>query len=157
MQGDQPISEEGQAHLEQQMDQNKQKVDVVKRFVKDISNFLEKVEALEAENRADLMTMFNTKLGEYNKKADSLEKVLSEMSIQKVIEESFQTNSNRELEQEILSEEGNQKSVNSYLIKKIHTLEDRINAKFAEEQKLIREVIKGTEQDKGSLEILLKE
>lgn len=63
--GQNPISEEGQAQLEQQMDQNKQKVDVVKRFVKDINTFVEKVEALEAENRADLMTMFNSKLGEY--------------------------------------------------------------------------------------------
>ena len=41
------------------MDENNQKVDVVKRFVKDINVFMEKVEAIEAENRADLMTMFN--------------------------------------------------------------------------------------------------
>ena len=54
------------------MDENKQKVDIVKRFVKDINNFLEKVEALEAENRADLMTMFNMKILEYNQKADTL-------------------------------------------------------------------------------------
>lgn len=47
------------------MDENKQKVDVVKRFVKDINTFLEKVEALESENRADLMTMFIPKLEEY--------------------------------------------------------------------------------------------
>jgi hypothetical protein len=63
------------------MDENKQKVDMVKRFVKDINNFVEKVEALEAENRADLMTMFNNKLAEYAKKAETLEKVLSEMTI----------------------------------------------------------------------------
>ena len=75
------VSEAGQAHLEQQMDENKQKVDVVKRFVKDINTFFEKVEALEAENRADLMTMFNSKILEYNQKADTLQKVLSEMSI----------------------------------------------------------------------------
>ena len=112
------------------MDENKQKVDIVKRFVKDINNFLEKVEALEAENRADLMTMFNMKILEYNQKADTLQKVLSEMSIQKVIEESFGDKGNRQMEQDIITEESNQKSVNSYLIKKIHTLEDRVNAKF---------------------------
>ena len=112
------------------MDENKQKVDIVKRFVKDINNFLEKVEALEAENRADLMTMFNMKILEYNQKADTLQKVLSEMSIQKVIEESFGDRGNRQMEQDIITEESNQKSVNSYLIKKIHTLEDRVNAKF---------------------------
>ena len=112
------------------MDENKQKVDIVKRFVKDINTFLEKVEALEAENRADLMTMFNMKILEYNQKADTLQKVLSEMSIQKVIEESFGDKGNRQMEQDIITEESNQKSVNSYLIKKIHTLEDRVNAKF---------------------------
>jgi len=112
------------------MDENKQKVDIVKRFVKDINTFLEKVEALEAENRADLMTMFNQKILEYNQKADTLQKVLSEMSIQKVIEESFGDRGNRQMEQDIITEESNQKSVNSYLIKKIHTLEDRVNAKF---------------------------
>lgn len=79
--GANPISVKGQAHLEQQMDENKQKVDVVKRFVKDINNFLEKVEALESENRTDLMTMFNQKLIEYTDKANALEKILSEMSI----------------------------------------------------------------------------
>lgn len=41
------------------MEENKQKVDVVKRFVKDVSVFLEKAEAFESENRADLMTMLN--------------------------------------------------------------------------------------------------
>ena len=101
------ISEEGQAHLEQQMDENKQKVDIVKRFVKDINTFVEKVEALEADNRADLMTMFNSKLTEYGKKAESFEKVLSEMSIQKVIEESFEGKGNREAEQSIITEESN--------------------------------------------------
>ncbi len=48
------------------------------------------------------------------------------MSIQKVIEESFEDKGNREVEQNILLEENNQKSVNTYLIKKIHTLEDRV-------------------------------
>jgi len=105
--GGNPISVEGQAHIEQQMDENKQKVDVVKRFVKDINNFLEKVEALESENRADLMTMFIPKLEEYTARADALEKVLSEMSIQKVIEESFEDKGNREAEQNILLEENN--------------------------------------------------
>ena len=52
------------------------------------------------------------------------------MSIQKVIEESFGDKGNRQMEQDIITEESNQKSVNSYLIKKIHTLEDRVNAKF---------------------------
>lgn len=89
------------------MDENKQKVDVVKRFVKDINTFLEKVEALESENRADLMTMFIPKLEEYTYKADAFEKVLSEMSIQKVIEESFDNKGNREVEQNILLEENN--------------------------------------------------
>ena len=89
------------------MDENKQKVDVMKRFVKDINNFVEKVEAIEAENRADLMTMFNAKLGEYSQKANEYEKVLSEMSIQKVIEESFEDKANRENEQLIITEESN--------------------------------------------------
>lgn len=89
------------------MDENKQKVDVVKRFVKDINTFLEKVEALESENRADLMTMFIPKLEEYTQNADAFEKVLSEMSIQKVIEESFEDKGNREVEQNILLEENN--------------------------------------------------
>ncbi len=84
------------------------------------------------------MTMFNQKLADYSERANSLEKVLSEMSIQKVIEESFEDKGNREAEQTILIEESNQKSVNSYLIKKIHTLEDRMNAKFDKEQSYIK-------------------
>jgi len=80
------------------MDENNQKVDVVKKFVKDINVFMEKVEAIEAENRADLMTMFNQKLSEYTDKIAHYEKVLSEMSIQKVIEESFEDKGNRENE-----------------------------------------------------------
>ena len=151
------VSEAGQAHLEQQMDENKQKVDIVKRFVKDINNFLEKVEALEAENRADLMTMFNMKILEYNQKADTLQKVLSEMSIQKVIEESFGDRGNRQMEQDIITEESNQKSVNSYLIKKIHTLEDRVNAKFEQEQSLIKQMMKHSEVDLVKLEAIIKE
>lgn len=75
--------------LEQQMGENLQKVDLLKRFVKEVNSYLEKVSALEAENRADLMVMFNIKLVEYNNKASQLEKVLSEMSIRKVIEDSF--------------------------------------------------------------------
>ena len=71
------------------MGENQQKVDLLKRFVKEVNSYLEKVSALEAENRADLMVMFNTKLIEYNNKASQLEKVLSEMSIRKVIEDSF--------------------------------------------------------------------
>jgi len=55
------------------------------------------------------------------------------MSIEKVIEESFEDKGNRENEQLIVTEESNQKSVNNYLIKKIHTLEDRVNAKFEKE------------------------
>ncbi len=50
---------ESQSDLEKQMDENKQKVDMVKKFVKEINTFMEKVEALVEENRADLMTMFN--------------------------------------------------------------------------------------------------
>ena len=41
------------------MDVNKQKVDVVKKFLREVQGFVEKVETLEGENRADLMTMFN--------------------------------------------------------------------------------------------------
>ena len=41
-----------------------QKVDVVKHFVKEVKVFLEKAEAFESENRADLMTMLNPKLNE---------------------------------------------------------------------------------------------
>ena len=47
------------------MNENLEKFDVLKRFVKDVNNYVEKVEAIEAENRADLMTMFNQKLSEY--------------------------------------------------------------------------------------------
>jgi hypothetical protein len=60
----------GSEDLEQQMGENKQKVDVLKRFVKDVNGYLEKVTALEQENRADLMVMFNQRLVEYNKRAD---------------------------------------------------------------------------------------
>ena len=51
--------------LEQQMLQNREKVDVVKKFVREVDVLLEKVEAVEAENRADLMVMFVQRLGEY--------------------------------------------------------------------------------------------
>jgi hypothetical protein len=57
------------------------------------------------------------------------------MTIRRVIEESFGGDrANRAVEQTILSGEENQKSVNAYLIQKIHTLEDRVNAKFEREQ-----------------------
>ncbi len=111
-----PIPTDSQAHLDEQMEQNKQKLDVVKRFVKDVQVYLEKAEAFEAENRADLMTMLNQKWIQYSKQLDALQKVLSEMSIQKVIEGSFEDKGNREQEHSIILEEGNQKSVNSYLI-----------------------------------------
>jgi hypothetical protein len=71
------------------MKENMEKVDVVKKFVKDVSVFLEKAEAFESENRADLMTLLNPRLVEFTKTTEALEKVLSEMTIQKVIEESF--------------------------------------------------------------------
>lgn len=45
--------------------QNREKVDVVKKFVREVDVLLEKVEAVEAENRADLMVMFVQRLGEY--------------------------------------------------------------------------------------------
>ena len=83
------------------------------------------------------MTMLNQKLQESTKKIEALEKVLSEMSIKKVIEVSFQNKGNREYEQSIITEEGNQKSVNAYLIQKIHTLEDRVNDKFDKEKLFI--------------------
>ena len=54
------------------MEQNKQKLDVVKRFVKEVALYLDKAEAFEAENRADLMTMLNQKWAEYKKKLDAL-------------------------------------------------------------------------------------
>jgi hypothetical protein len=72
-----------------------------------VSLFLEKAEAFESENRADLMTMLNNKLIEYTKTIEALEKVLSEMSIQKVIEESFDNKNNRDFEHSIIIEEGN--------------------------------------------------
>ena len=56
------------------------------------------------------------------------------MTIRKVIEDSFSGDREaRAVEQTILSGEENQKSVNAYLIQKIHTLEDRVNAKFDRE------------------------
>jgi hypothetical protein len=51
------------------MGENQQKLDVLKRFVKEVNGYLEKVSALESENRADLMVMFISKLNEYNVKA----------------------------------------------------------------------------------------
>ena len=55
--------------IEQQMGENQQKVDVLKKLVREVNVYLEKVTALEAENRADLMVMFNQKLVEYNDKS----------------------------------------------------------------------------------------
>ena len=124
-----------------------QKVDVVKHFVKEVKVFLEKAEAFESENRADLMTMLNPKLNECTQKVTEFENILSEMTIQKVIDQSFQSKGNREFEQNIITEEGNQKSVNSYLIQKIHTLEDRVNAKFEEEQKFVKDSTLKSEKD----------
>ena len=99
------------------MGENKQKLDVLKRFVKDVTIMLEKVSALEAENRADLLVMFNGKLTELQQQATRLERVLGEMTIRKVIEESFGgERGKREVEERILSGEDNQKSVNTYLI-----------------------------------------
>lgn len=85
------------------------------------------------------------------------EKVLSEMSIQKVIENSFEGKSNRDYEHSIIIEEGNQKSVNSYLIHKIHTLEDRVNAKFDKELGLVEFLRNKTNDDVESLIKLIKE
>ena len=124
-----------------------QKVDVVKHFVKEVKVFLEKAEAFESENRADLMTMLNPKLNECTQKVTEFENILSEMTIQKVIDQSFHSKGNREFEQNIITEEGNQKSVNSYLIQKIHTLEDRVNAKFEEEQKFVKDLTLKSEKD----------
>lgn len=129
------------------MSENMQKVDVVKHFVKEVKVFLEKAEAFESENRADLMTMLNPKLNECTQKVTEFENILSEMTIQKVIDQSFQSKGNREFEQNIITEEGNQKSVNSYLIQKIHTLEDRVNAKFEEEQKFVKDLTLKSEKD----------
>lgn len=140
------------------MGENKQKVDVLKKFVKDVNIYLEKVSALEAENRADLMVIFNQKLVEYNKKAKDLEKVLSEMSIRRVIEDSFGGDrESRAVEQTILSDEGNQKSVNAYLIQKIHTLEDRVNAKFENEQADMSVLKQGQEAESGRMMEAIKE
>jgi formyltetrahydrofolate synthetase len=132
---DPQISRDVNQDLEQQMGENKQKLDVLKGFVKEINIYLEKVQALEQENRADLMVMFNKRLLDYQKQAEKLEKVLSEMNIRRVIEESFGGDrGQRDIEERILSGEDNQKSVNTYLIQKIHTLEDRVNAKFDKEK-----------------------
>jgi len=73
------------------------------------------------------------------------------MSIQKVIEESFEDKGTRESEHSIILEEGNQKSVNSYLIQKIHTLEDRVNNKFDSEKRDIKKI--GEEADKNAKQI----
>jgi hypothetical protein len=83
-------------------------------------------------------------LVEYNAQAVKLEKVLSEMSIRKVIEDSFGGDKeSRAVEQTILSGEENQRSVNAYLIQKIHTLEDRVNAKFDKEQTEMADLKRG--------------
>lgn len=89
------------------------------------------------------MVMFNQKLVENNQKAKQLEKVLQEMTIRKVIEDSFVGGKeSRAVEEVILSGEENQKSVNTYLIQKIHTLEDRVNAKFEGERAEIADLKK---------------
>lgn len=44
------------------------------------------------------MTMLNTKFTEYQKKMEALQKVLSEMTIKKVIEVSFEDKGNRSQE-----------------------------------------------------------
>ena len=54
------------ALIDEQMEQNKQKLDLVKKFVKDVQIYYEKAEAFEQENRADLMTMLNQKWVEYS-------------------------------------------------------------------------------------------
>jgi hypothetical protein len=41
------------------MQENHDKVDILKRFIRDVSSYLEKAEAFEQENRADLMTLMN--------------------------------------------------------------------------------------------------
>ena len=119
----------------------------MKKFLGEVRLTLEKIEVLETEHRADLMTMFNQRLVEMNKQATQLEQVLSQMSIKKVIEQSFTLGANnRSVEKDILTTEDNQKSVNAYLIEKIHTLEDKINYRFEEEKKQMkeeREVLEG--------------
>jgi predicted HicB family RNase H-like nuclease len=52
---------------------------------------------------------------------------MEEMNIKKVIEGSFENKGNRSHEEMVIGDESNQKSVNTYLIQKIHTLEDRVN------------------------------
>lgn len=64
------ISSEGQAQLDEQMAQNKEKVDILKKFVREVALYLEKAEAFEGENRADLMTMLNGKYAEYLKRME---------------------------------------------------------------------------------------
>jgi hypothetical protein len=88
------------------------------------------------------MTILNQKYLEYSKKLEALQKVLSEMNIKKVIEVSFENRGNREQEHSIILEEGNQKSVNSYLIQKIHTLEDRMNSRFEKQNEEIKALSK---------------
>lgn len=139
------------------MEENKQKVDVVKRFVKDVTILLDKAEAFESENRADLMTILNQKYLEYSKKLEALQKVLSEMNIKKVIEESFGNKGNREQEHSIILEEGNQKSVNSYLIQKIHTLEDRMNSRFESEHEEIKALGIKLQNEVDRIEKMIKE
>ena len=81
---------------------------MLKKFVREVNIYLEKVTALESENRADLMVMFNQKLVEYNEKSKQLEKVLSEMTIKRVIEDSIGGDfEQRKVEESILSGEDN--------------------------------------------------
>ena len=155
---DPQISREVNQELEQQMGENKQKLDVLKRFVKEVNICLEKVSALEGENRADLLVMFNSRLTDYQVQAQKLEKVLSEMTIRRVIEESFGGDrGQREVEERILSGEDNQKSVNTYLIQKIHTLEDRVNAKFDHEKSQLSQISKIQKEESQRLIDALKD
>ena len=47
--------------------------------------------------------------------------------------------------------------MNNYLIKKIHTLEDRINSRFEKEQKATEELVKASQSDTAKVEAMLNE
>ena len=79
------------------------------------------------------------------------------MTIQKVIEVSFQDKNNRDQEHHLIVEEGNQKSVNSYIIQKIHTLEDLVGKKFEGEQTEIKLIKEAHTESESKLEKLIKQ
>jgi len=89
-------------------DENREKGQAVKRFVEDVAIALEKADAFQTEARADLMTQLNQKLQEYEFRFENLKKMIAEMEVAKVIEESFTSKEHRTHEESVIQNEKSQ-------------------------------------------------